>query len=479
MNARKFALSVAAAATVLGSTVAQAQRISLLRDAEIEQFLEDYTHPLLDAAGIDPDSIEILLVNDGSFNAFAGGRYIGINTGLLTIADTPNQVEAVLAHEAGHLAGGHTARTQDAISAASRPMLLSLLLAAGAIAAGAPDAGFAALSLGQTVGIANFLRYSRGQESTADQASITYLDAVGSSSKGALEIWRKMRNFQIIRGARVNPYLQTHPMANDRLTALQRRAEASPYFDVVDPPEEIERLEFIQAKIRGFLHDPVSTLRYYPLTDQSLPAHYGRALAYYRGSQIDKALTELSALTEARPDNPYFHELEGQMLFEFGRPDEAIAPNRRSIELLPDNALLRVNLGRALLASRDPANRQEAVTELKRALLLEPDNSFGWFTLAQAYGALDNETMALLATAESRFHGGAKPDANQFARRAIVRLNRGTPEWRQAADIILATQPQDGALPLPGGIDEDGPPPAPPEDKDETPDVPDPTFSQG
>lgn len=478
VNLRKCVLSLAAGAFAFAPALAQAQGISLLRDAEIEEFLEDYSHPLFRAAGLSPESIEILIVNDGSFNAFAGGRYMGVNTGLLTTAETPNEVEAVLAHETGHLAGGHTARTQDAIAAAMRPMLLSLILAGAAIAAGAPDAGIGILGLGQNIGTANFLRYSRGQEATADQASITYLNTVGHSSKGALEIWRKLRNFQIIRGDQINPYYQSHPMANERLTALTERAQASPYFDVQDPPEEVERLKLIQAKIWGFLHDPNATLRKYPLTDQSKSAHYGRALAYYRTSQLDKALSEIRTLTETNPDNPYFHELEGQMLFEFGRPDEAIEPHHRSVELKPDNALLRINLGRALLASADPANREKAAMELKRALLLEPDNSFGWSELARAYGAMDNETMAMLATAEARFHVGAEGEANLFARRAIARLQRGTTEWRQAADIILATQPEEGAAPLPTGIEEDGPPPQKPSDeKDNTPDVPDPTFS--
>lgn len=478
MNLRKCVLSLTAGALAFAPALAQAQGISLLRDAEIEEFLEDYAHPIFRAAGLSPESIEILIVNDGSFNAFAGGRYMGVNTGMLTTTETPNQVEAVIAHEAGHLAGGHSARTEEAIAAATRPMLLGLLLAAGAIAAGAPDAGFGILSLGQNVGTANFLRYSRGQEATADQASITYLNEIGHSSKGALDVWRKLRNSQIIRGDKINPYYQSHPMANERLTALRERAEASPYFDVKDPPEEIERLELIQAKIRGFLHDPNSTLRQYPLTDQSKPAHYGRALAYYRTSQIDKALSEIRELTEMQPNNPYFHELEGQMLFEFGRPDEAIGPHQRSVELKSDNALLRVNLGRALLASSDPANREEAATELKRALLLERDNSFAWSELARAYGAMDNEPMALLATAEARYHVGAEVEANTFARRAISRLKHGTREWRQAADIILATQPKEGAPPLPTGVDENGPAPLPPsKDEDKTPDVPDPAFT--
>lgn len=478
MSLYKAVLSLAAAALAFGSAVAHAQGIALLRDTEIELFLDDHSRPIFEAAGIAPESIKILVVNDGSFNAFAGGRYMGVNTGLLTITDTPAQMEAVIAHEAGHLAGGHSVRSDAMIASATRPMLLSLVLAAGAIAAGAPDAGIGILGLGQTVGIANYLRYSRGQESAADQASITYLDNLGRTSKGALEIWGKMRNSQIIRGNQINPYLQTHPLANDRMSALKRRVEASPYYDVEDSPEEIERLRFIQAKIRGFLHEPNSTLRHYPLTDQSEPAHYARAVAYFRLSQMDKALSEIRTLTEAHPDNPFFHEVEGQLLFEFGRANEAIEPYKRSVALLSDNALLRINLGRTLLATDEPANIETAVTEFKRALLLEPDNSFGWFELARAYGAQGDDVMANLATAESRYHAGAKPDANKFARRAMTGLRRGTPEWRQAADIVLASQPEEGGPPLPSGVDPEGPPPSRPAPEErQAPDVPDPEIS--
>lgn len=478
MFLRKVLLALIAQIFVFQATAAHAQGIRLLRDAEMEEFIEDYSHPIFEAAGLTPSSIQILIVNDGSFNAFAGGRYMGINTGLLTTVDTPNQMEAVIAHEAGHLAGGHTARTGDALAAASRPMILGLLLGAAAIAAGAPDAGFAALSLGQTVGTANFLKYSRGQEASADQAAITYLNRIGRSSRGALEVWRKLRNDQIIRGFDINPYFLTHPLANARLTALQTRVEASPYVDVGDPPEEILRLRYIQAKIYGFLHDPNATLRKFPLTDQSGPARYARAVAYFRIAKIDEGLKEIRSLTAEQPDNPYFHELEGQMLFEFGRTNESIVPHQTSIKLLPDNALLRVNLGRALLASQEPRLIQSSVDEFKRALLLEPDNSFGWFELARAYGALDQEHLALLATAESRYHAGAEVEANQFARRAMAGLSRGTTEWRQASDIILATQPEGVTQALPPGVEVPAPLPRQPvPERDKSPDVPDPTFA--
>lgn len=477
MIARKLFLTFIAAAVAFAAPVAEAQRLSLIRDAEIEKYIDDYARPLMEVAGVNPDSIQILIVSDPTLNAFAGGRYMGFHTGLLTIADTPGQIEAVIAHEVAHLAGGHSTRTRDAMAAASRPMLLSLLLAAGAVAAGAPEAGIGLLGLGQNVGIANYLTYSRGQEATADQSSITYLDALGRSSRGALELWTKMRNSQIIRGRRINPYMQTHPMANDRLTALQRRVEASPYYHLNDSPEEMHRLHLIQAKIHGFLNEPNAVMRLYPLTDQSDPAHYARAVAYYRQSKIDEALSEIRTLTEAHPDHAYFHELEGQILFEYGHVMEAIAPQRRAVELMPDVALMRISLGRALLATQEPPMMEEAVTEFRRALFLERNNSFGWFELARAYSSLGNDAMANLATAESRYHAGRQGDANVFARRAMARLDRGSTEWRQAMDIVLATQPAEGAPPLPQGAEERAPAPQPiPDAPPRRPDVPDPTI---
>lgn len=439
-----FAATVAAAIVFCSSASAQ----GLLRDAEIEQFLDDYSKPVFRAAKLPADEIKILIVGDQTFNAFAGGLVMGVNSGLITLSDTPSQIQGVIAHEAGHIAGGHSARSDEAMASATRPMLLSLVLAAGAIAAGAPDAGIGILGLGQTVGIANALKYSRGQESSADQAALTYLEAIGRSGSGLIESFSKLRNEQLIHGQRVNPYMQSHPLAVQRITALEERAKASPYFDVKDSPEEIERLHLIQAKIRGFMQDVNVTLRQYPLSDQSDAARYARAVAYYRSTDIDRALKEINTLLERHPDNPYFNELKGQMLFEFGRIAESIEPHRRSVELAPGKALLLINHGRALAATESAADIEAAVKELKSALLLEPDNSFGWFELARAYGALNKEPLADLAMAESRYNEGAKPDAAKFAMRARTGLQKGSPEWRQATDIIVASigsDPSDGA----------------------------------
>ncbi len=471
-KAKRLLLAAAAAAiaTVAAPQAATAQ--SVLRDEEIEQFLRDYSLPVFRAAGLPAEQIEILLIGDQSFNAFAGGLLMGVNSGLITICDTPAQIQGVIAHEAGHIAGGHTARSDEALSAATRPMLLSLVLAAGAIAAGAPDAGIGLLGLGQNIGLANALKYSRGQESSSDQAALTYLEKIGRSGAGLIEAFEKLRNDQLVHSQRINPYMQSHPLAVQRITALSERARQSPYFEVKDSPEEIERLRIIQAKIRGFMQDVNVTLRQYPLSDQSDPALYARAVAYYRSADIDRALKEIEKLLASHPDNPYYNELKGQMLFEFGRVAESIEPHRRSVELAPGKALLLINHSRALAATEDPLKVQEAVKQLKAALLIEPDNSFGWFELARAHGALGNEPLANLAMAESRYHQGLKPDAAQFAQRARAGLKSGTPEHRQATDIIVASI---GADPAAGRDRNREKAPAPEPERNPAPgDVPDP-----
>lgn len=474
------------AGALLAAGVASAPvNAQLLRDVEIENFLDDNVRPIYRAAGLPADNIKILIVGDNAPNAFAGGLTTGITTGLIVAADNPNQIKGVMAHEAGHILGGHTARSDEAISAATRPILLSLVLAAGAIAAGAPEAGIGLLGLGQNVALANYLTYSRSQESAADQAAVTVLDKMGQSSEGLLEFFGKLRNNQLLTSRRINPYLQSHPLANQRITALEERVRSSPHSGVRDTEEEIFRLQMIQAKIRGFLQEAHVTLRQYPVSDTSKPARYARAVAYYRAADIDRASKEIDALLVEEPENAFFHELKGQMLFEFGRVREAIAPHRRSVDLLPNEALLKINLGRALLAVEEPTSLTAAVNELKGALLLEPDNSFGWFELARAYGGLEQEPLADLAMAESRYHVGDKVEANRFARRALQRLAKNTPEARQAGDIIAATSGENaprvrgGRRPSPDNLprspDETGESEAP---KDETPEAPDPAPSE-
>ncbi|MEM9990015.1 MAG: M48 family metalloprotease, partial [Pseudomonadota bacterium] len=349
--------------------MAKAQGISLLRDAEIEQFLRDYSDPVLVAAGLDPAAVDIYLVGDPSLNAFvANGLKMFYHTGLITEADTPNQILGVIAHETGHLAGGHQQRGAAARAQASRPMMLSLVLGAAAIAAGSPEAGMSILGLGQTVSVAEALAYNRGQEAAADQAAITYLETIGASGEGLVEFFEKLSNRQLLRSRRPDPYFQTHPLPLQRMNNLRERVANQKNVTHRDTEEDIFRLRMIQAKIHGFMQDSYTTLRQYPLSDQSPPARYARAVAYYRGSELEKALREVDRLIEEDQDNPYFQELKGQMLFEHGKVWESVGPHRKSTELAPQYALLKINLARALIALESQAELEEAISILRLAL---------------------------------------------------------------------------------------------------------------
>lgn len=431
-------IAILLASAIMVLSPAQAQ---LLRDAEIEQFLADYSLPIFEAAGLPSESVGIHLIGDPTPNAFVtNGLNMYIHTGLITMADSPNQIQGVIAHETGHLAGGHQQRGYDAMQMASRPMMLSMVLGTVTALAGDPNAGMAIMQLGQHVGTQEYLSYSRGQESSADQASITYLEQVGASGSGIIEFFGKLRNRQLIREYAINPYFLTHPMANSRMTALSSRAEDADHWNATDSDENVERLKLIQAKINGFMQDPHTTLRQYPLADQSDAAHYARAVAYYRGAQLDEGLKEIQTLIDAHPENPFYQELKGQMLFEHGRARDSIEPHRRSTELAPQYALLKVNLARAKAATGDRTEVEAAVPILKSALNIEPRNSFGWTELARIYSALGDDTMAALATAEAYYAVGNLPEAHRFATRAAQILPKDTPEWRQASDIVNASE---------------------------------------
>lgn len=439
--ARPFLGLIAACLYVVLSAIpAHAQ--TLLRDAEIEQFLWDMSEPLFRAAGLEPQAVDIYIVGDSSLNAFVtAGQKVFVHTGLIQAADTPNQIEGVIAHETGHIAGGHQQRGADAFAKSARPAMLSLVLGAAAIAAGAPpEAGLVIAGAGQNAAIGNYLAYSRGQEAAADQAAVAYLDHTGRSVEGLIQFFDKLSNRQLISSRKPEAYLLTHPLPIKRMSALREQL-ASEAPDVgKDSEEEIFRLRMIQAKIDGFVQNPQATIRAYPLRDQSAPARYARAVAYYRDSQLDSALREIDRLIADDPKNPFFQELKGQMLFEHGKLRASVPPHRRSVELAPQYALLKINLARALVAQESKPEVAEGITLLKAALVQEPGNSFAWQELARAYALQGNEPLAALSQAEAFFATGRTPQAHRFASIARDKLEAGTPEHLRALDIIRASE---------------------------------------
>ncbi|WP_312733477.1 M48 family metalloprotease [Brevundimonas sp.] len=434
---RLLAATAAGLAAFLVAGQASAQ--SLIRDTEVEGIIREWADPVFSAMGLNPADIEVLLVNDNDLNAFATrGRIMGVNTGLILRTKTPNELLGVMAHEAGHIKNRHTL-SDGAQNAGKQPMFMTMALGALAIAAGAPDAGVALLGSSQYFGTLGALRYLQGQEGEADLTGARGLEAAGESGAGLVSFFDNFRSQEVFSDARRYPYFRSHPLSAQRIESLRRFVQEQPHYDHRDSPERLAQHALILAKIHAFMDQPTATLRDYPSTDTSLPARYARAIAWYRDGQTEKALTAVDALIAGDPTNPYFHELKGQILFEEARPAEAIAAHREAVRLKPDAPLLRINLAHALIETNDKANLDEAIVQLKHAVVAEKDNTLAWRLLAQAYASQGKEGEARLASAEYYFAAGDDKQATQFALRARSMLNPSSIEWRRAVDIVLAS----------------------------------------
>ncbi|MEE2524815.1 M48 family metalloprotease [Hyphobacterium sp. HN65] len=420
---------------------APASAQSLIRDTEIEIMLRDYTDPFLEAAGLIPDDVGLYIIADPEINAFVTqGQNIFIHTGLILEAENPLQVQGVLAHETGHISGAHLARTGEAMNQAAIPMFATMGLGILAALAGEGQAGAALMASSQQFGALQFFSYTRTQESSADQAALRFLNETGTSPAGLLQFFERFRYQEAFSAARRYPYFRTHPLSSARVTSLREGVASSPFVEQAAPPEEVERLERLQAKIYGFMAEPGHVFFRYPVTDHSLPARYARAVAYYRDAQMDHAREEIESLIEEEPDNPYFYELYGQMLFESGHAAESIEYHQRSVDLMPSAPLLRVNLAMSMIASEDAEYLEAAGQHLRVALDIEPDNSFAWYQLSIVHERNGDTPRAQLAIAEQAFAVGNNGRAIQFAARAMPHLEVGSVDRFRAGELMAVAQ---------------------------------------
>lgn len=422
---------------------ALADAIPLVRDTEVERLLKSYEDPILRAAGLEPVAVKMYLVQDPSINAFAAeGQNIFVNTGLIQQLHTPNEVTGVLAHETGHIAGGHEIRSSSAISKAMVPMLLGVAAGVAAMIAGAGEGGMAIMGLGMSAGQAQFLQFSRAQEATADQMGQKYLRETHQSGQGMLDVFQRLADEEAMSAYKIDPLASDHPADRERIDLMQRIVDASPYKSVKDNPESIHAFHMAQAKLAGFLDNVDMVLGRYPTSDNSEEAHYARAVAYFRQPDLPKALAECDTLIKLEPNNPYFWELEGQIYVDMSKPEKGAPAYQKSVDLLPDAPLLRVSLAAAQLATEKTVLAKPALDNLKIALRQENDNSFAWFEAAQAYSEMGNEPMANLSTAERYYNIGAMPAAARFAMLAQKRLPQGSPDWQRATDIMAVAGPE-------------------------------------
>ena len=433
---KSIASGFASVCLVSAIAIAPASAQSLIRDTEIEHMLREYADPILDAAGLPSADVDLYIIADPTINAFVtGGQNIFLHTGTIIEAETPNQLKGVIAHETGHIAGAHLARINDGMNAAQVPMYISLGLGLIAALAGEGGAAGALMASSQQFGALSLMTYSRAQEASADQAALQYLETSGQSAEGLVEFFERFRYQEVMSNARRFPYFRSHPLSSERIAILRDNADAAQHANVDDTPEDIAYLQRIQGKIYGFLAEPEFVLYRYPRTDQTLPARYARAVAYFRDGRLDDARVEIGSLIAQEPDNPYFQELYGQMLFETGHIAESIPYHRRSVELEPTAPLLRLNLAISLIAADNDAYLDDAQENLQVALDIEPDNGFAWYELSIVHEREGDTALAKLAIAEQAYASGDGARAVMFASRARADLEQGSPAWVRATEI--------------------------------------------
>ncbi len=414
---------------------------SVLRDTETEQLFKDLGTPLIKAASLDPQSTKVVLLNDPEINAFvATGQVVYIQSGLLLASDNVNQLQGVVAHELGHVAGGHSIRIQQGAGEATGITLATMILGAIALAAGAGEAGLGIMMAGQRAALGKFLAFSRTQESSADAAGASYLSKAGISGKGMLSFFGKLQNqeYRLAVYAK-DSYDRTHPLSTERVQALEQKLRSDAAWDKPVDPKLEQQFERVKAKLLGFVNPKQATVKY-PESDQSVPAHYARAYAYHLGGYPEKALSEANALLAIDPHDPYFLELKGQILLESGRPADAIAPLREATQRSGDSPLIASMLGHALIATEKRDNFVEAKQVLKNAVARDNQNPFAWYQLGIIYDQEGDYSRAALATAERNNLEGDPKLALASAQAAMKGIPAGSPDYLRAQDIAMVSR---------------------------------------
>jgi len=412
---------------------------SILRDAETEALLQEMAEPLALAAGLAPGNLEIVLINDRSINAFvAGGQVVYLHSGLIDAADTANEVQGVIAHEIGHITGGHIIRSGEGIGKATNISILSMVLGVAAALAGAGEAAMGVMAAGQQAAMGSYLAFSRVQESSADAAGAEYLSKAGISGRGSLAFFKKLQNQEFRYGYSQSDeaaFTRTHPLSGDRIARLRETYVVDRAWDAPDDAAIQQRFERVKAKLFGYLTEPARTLQAFPASRSDVPARYARAYAYHKNALIDEALAETSALLEIDPDDPYFLELQGQVLLESGRPQEALVPLRKATALTNNMPLIASIFGHALIATEEQSNYAEAERVLRLAVAKDRYNPFAWYQLGVVYAASGDMPRARLASAEQQVMSRRYEEAMRSAQAAEAGLTAGTPDWIRAQDI--------------------------------------------
>lgn len=404
---RRFILPLA----ILAYSSAQAQAISLISDEESEIFLQKITQPLFKAAGIPYNRNKVFIVNDNSLNAFVSdGNSLFIHTGTLTSASSPEEISGVIAHETGHIMGGHIIRQKLKNESLQQASLASMLLAGTTAAVtGRGDVAMAIALGGQSSTLSNYMQYRTEQERSADESAVKLLNATKQSPQGMLKFMKRISQRNDLSGIEETPYFRTHPVTRERINFMEKATAQSDYQPGRKNLDEFLR---IKAKLLAFLETPEQTFRRYPLSNSSVPARYAQAIAYFKQLDINNALKKINALIKEEPDNPFFHELKGQIYLETGKIKPAKQEYQTALAKLPGSPLLQLSLAQAILEDAPtPDDLKKAVSLLNQANIKQP-TPMGWLLLSRAFEASGNTAYSSYAAAEYSLSIGM-PDVAQ------------------------------------------------------------------
>lgn len=437
-------LALAIAATGILPASAQSRGVPIVRDAEIEALVADYAAPILKAAKLGGRGVRIILVNSQSFNAFVDGRRIFINTGAIMQAETPNEIIGVIAHETGHLAGGHQDRLREQLSRARTMAVIGALLGVGAGVAGAAAGSSSAagagggIALGSTeMAMRTLLSYQRTEEMTADRMAVNYLNATGQSTKGMLDTFQRFASALSLSGTQIDQYRISHPLPRERIANLEELAKKSPYFNKTDSAVLQQRHDMARAKIAAYSGNMGALQRMFRSNPGGIAARYGNAITTYLNGSARSALPKFDALIKEQPKNPYFYEMRGEVLIKANDAAGAAKAFQKAVSLDPRKSpLLRMSYGRALMLTGGKANMPTAIKEIRAGIASDPEFPGGYGYLAQAYGQQGDMARADLATADQNYYSGNIQQAKIFAIRAQKQMKSGTPDWLRAQDII-------------------------------------------
>ena len=377
---------------------AYADDITLISDAETQNFLAEIVRPLYKAAGLSFDANKIYIVRDNSLNAFVSdGNNMFVHTGTLLEARNVNELSGILAHETGHILGGHIVRQKLKIQKMKYIMLGSMIAAgAAAVSTGRGDAAMAIILGSQNSALNSMLNYQMQEERSADESAVKLLNATGQSAQGLLNFMKTIRQKNMLSGIEENSYFRTHPLTNERIAHFTEvgKSNRHPTQHRLD-----DKLKMIKAKLAAFLLERDKVNRLYP-SENSTPARYAHAILAFRNGNIPHALDLIDRLLKEQPANPYFHEQKAQFLFESGQVRKSIASYERALELLPNNYLLQNSLAHALLESNPTPNETKRAISLLQKSLHTVENPFSWQLLARAYDMSDQTAASYYAAAE-------------------------------------------------------------------------------